>query len=229
MLLWPSLAQACFYSLVPILLVQPAPQSSAANSSPQRTQITQDQLCCFDIEFVNPIYPREARLSHTEGVVELILVIGKDKSIAELRALSGDPVLVDASIKAVRQWRFHHLFAGVVGGQSAEEIELPLSFTFKIENAPKPAYLHLANGRVVRAEGVREFTNGIEYTVGRHTRRISADAVTEVNAYARVTVLRLREGDCVPAGGPSFNIIAMPLLPADQRGNSSRTASQIDD
>jgi Gram-negative bacterial TonB protein C-terminal len=87
---------------------------------------------------VEPIYPREAPLAHTEGVVKLNLVIGKDNSTAELQAVSGDPVLVDSSMKAVRQWCILH-FGGRVAGQPAQEIEVPLSFTFRIENAPKPA------------------------------------------------------------------------------------------
>jgi hypothetical protein len=214
MLLWRPLARAVLYSLFSILLVQPAPQGAASNSNTRRIHLTQDQLCCFDIRFVEPTYPREARLAHTEGVAKLVLVIGADNSIAELRAVSGDPILVDASMKAVRQWRFLHLFGGVVG-QPAPEIEVPLSFTFRIENAPKPAYLHLANGRVLRVDEVREFTDGIEYTVGKRTKRISTDAVTEINGCARLTFhLPLEEGDCLPAGGPSFDIVAVPLLPA---------------
>lgn len=209
MLLWRPLARAVLYCLFSIFLPQPAPQSAAPNSNARRIHLTQDQLCCFDIRFVEPIYPREARLAHTEGVAKLILVIGADNSIAELRAVSGDPILVDASMKAVRQWRFLHLFGGEV-----PEIEVPLSFTFRIENAPKPAYLHLANGRVIRADEVREFTDAIEYTVGKRTYRTSTDAVTEVNGCARMTLrLPLKESDCLPAGGPSFDIVAVPLLP----------------
>jgi hypothetical protein len=77
--------------------------------------------------------------------------------------------------------------------------------------------LHLANGDVIRADTVREFTDNIEYTVGRRTHRISPDSVTDINACARVVAhLMLKEGDCIPGGGPSFDIRAIPLLPADK-------------
>jgi hypothetical protein len=65
-------------------------------------------------------------------------------------------------MKAVRLWRFS--IFGFVG--KPRELEVPLSFTFKIENPPKPAYLHLTDGKVVRADEVREFVDGVEYRVG---------------------------------------------------------------
>jgi hypothetical protein len=228
MLLRRPLAPAFLYSLFSVLLIQPASQRAANNSNARCIHLTQNQLCCFDIRFVEPIYPREARLAQIEGVAKLILVIGADHSIAELRAVSGDPVLGDASMRAVRQWRFLHLFGGFVG-QPPKEIEVPLSFTFRIKDAPKPAYLHLANGRVIRADTVREFTDGIEYTVGQRTHRISANAVTEVNGCARITFGPLKDGACLPTGGPSFDIVAMPLLRANKGGRLGRSISQTDE
>ena len=62
----------------------------------------QEHLCCFNMKFVKPIYPRQARLAHIEGVVKLTLVIADDNSIASLQAVSGDPLLLDSSIRAVR-------------------------------------------------------------------------------------------------------------------------------
>jgi len=223
MSLWRALAHGLLCFLFSILFAQSATQRPATNVSVPRVHITQDQLCCFDIEFVNPTYPREARLAHVEGVAKLILVIGTDNSIAELRAVSGDPVLVDAAMKAVRQWRIHHMFGGTVAGQPAQEVEVPLSFTFRIRDAPKPAYLHLANGKVIRADEVREFTNGIEYAVGKRTHRISAADVTTINACADMT--KITKPNCVPAGAPSFDIVAMPLLPADKAAHLSRSPS----
>ncbi|HET6200115.1 MAG TPA: energy transducer TonB [Candidatus Acidoferrales bacterium] len=212
----PSLV--VLHSFLLILLTWAPIQSATPNSELPRIHLKQDQLCCFVMNSVNPIYPREARLEHTEGVVKLILVIGVDGSIADLRAVSGDRLLLDSTMKAVRQWRFS--IGGFVG--KPRETEVPLSFTFKIEDPPKPAYLHLTNGKVIRADEVREFTDRIEYTVGRRTHRIAADSVTDINACARVFVGSVRrEGDCIPSGGPSFDIHAIPLLPAVKTSHSS--------
>jgi TonB family protein len=174
-----------------------------------RIRLTQDQLCCLDMRVVNPIYPREARLAHTEGVVKVVVVFADDGSVAELQAVSGDPVLLDSAMKAVRQW---HFSMGSRVADGPRETEVPLSFTFKIE-PPTPAFLHLSNGQVIRADNVREFTDGIEYTVGRRTHHISPESVTDINACARVSiVISPKEAGCIPGGGPSFFIRAIPLL-----------------
>ena len=220
MLLSPPLVQVILHSIFLSFLAL-IPAQNATTASPPRIHLTQDQLCCFIINTVNPIYPRDARLAHKEGVVKLTLVIADDGSVADLQAVSGDPVLLESTMKAVRQWRFQ--FALVNG--SPREIEVPLSFTFKIEDPPEPAYLHLSNGKVIRANNVREFTDGIEYTVDRKTHHISLDSVTNINACAQISGrISRQQGDCVPGGGPSFIIRASPLLPAAKKSNADRSA-----
>jgi hypothetical protein len=76
---------------------------------------------------------------------------------------------------------------------------------------------------VIRADAVREFTNRIEYTVGRHTFHLSPDSVKQIDTCGRIGHLsgQPNEGNCVPGGGvPSFNIRAFPLFPADDAGRS---------
>jgi outer membrane biosynthesis protein TonB len=68
-----------------------------------RVRMTQDQLCCITSNAVSPVYPREARLAGIQGEVKLFLVIGEHNSIAELQAISGDPLLIESTMKAVRQ------------------------------------------------------------------------------------------------------------------------------
>jgi TonB family protein len=58
------------------------------------------------ISRVTPKYPKEARKQHVEGKVRLHAIIAKDGSIKQLMVVSGDPLLVDAALKAVRQWRY---------------------------------------------------------------------------------------------------------------------------
>lgn len=55
---------------------------------------------------VSPDYPKKARKEHVEGLVRLHAIIGKDGSIRELEIISGHPLLADAALKAVRQWRY---------------------------------------------------------------------------------------------------------------------------
>lgn len=58
------------------------------------------------IHKVAPEYPKKARKKQVEGVVRLHAIIGKDGTIHELTVLYGDPLLTDAALKAVRQWRY---------------------------------------------------------------------------------------------------------------------------
>jgi TonB family protein len=203
-------AQVVFGFLLSIVPTQAARQS--AMPTPQaRVHVTQDQLCCITSNAVSPVYPREARLAGIQGEVKLLLVIGENNSIAELQAISGDPLLVESTMKAVRQWQF------MIGGYAVgapREIEVPLTFTFKIEDPPKPAYLHLKNGKVIRAESVSEFTDRMEYAADGRTHRISPGSVTDVSACAHVRLFPLGQDDCIPSGGPSFFVHAIPLLPA---------------
>lgn len=206
------LAQVFFVSLLSILLLAQDPQGTTPGSQ-ARFHLTQDQMCCITSNAVSPTYPRAARLAGIQGEVKLLLVIGEHNAIAELQTVSGDPVLLEAALKAVRQWRF--LIGGYVGGLRGTEV--PLTYTFKIEDPPKPACLHLSDGKVIRAGTVREFTDRMEYTVGGRTHHISPDSVTDINACARVWIItkpKNKEDDCIPAGGPSFNITAIPFVPA---------------
>ena len=181
------LAQVFLHSLLVILLAQSV-QSPSQDAAPvpniPRIHLKENGVICSTFFAVKPIYPKEARLANIQGVAKLVLVIAKDGSVANVQSGSGDPLLLDSAMKAVRQWRF----APTLANGNPAEAEVPLAFTFRIEDPPKPAYLHLANGEVIRAEEVREFTNGIEYTINRRTHRISSDLVTDILACARVSI-----------------------------------------
>ncbi len=53
-----------------------------------------------------PLYPPIARASRTEGRVELQAIISKFGTIENLRVVSGSPMLQQAAIDAVKQWRY---------------------------------------------------------------------------------------------------------------------------
>jgi TonB family protein len=213
-------AQVLLRVFLSILLSQSRPQSVAPGSETTRIHLKENDLACFTTNAVKPVYPREARLSHIEGTAKLNLVIAADGSTADLQAVSGDPLLLDSTMQAVRQWRFS--VGGLVG--KPRETEVSLSFTFKIEDPPQPAYLHLTNGHVIRADEVREFTDRIEYSVDRRTYQISPDSVSDINACARISIrIPPRDGDCIPSGGPTFFIHAIPLLPAEKTTHSARS------
>ena len=53
-----------------------------------------------------PVYPPLARQTRISGVVRLHAIIGKDGMIQQLEVLSGHPLLQQAALDAVRQWRY---------------------------------------------------------------------------------------------------------------------------
>ena len=58
------------------------------------------------VHHVAPIYPPIALSARKEGVVILEAVIAEDGSVRDLRVLKSIPLLDQAAIDAVRQWRF---------------------------------------------------------------------------------------------------------------------------
>jgi protein TonB len=68
---------------------------------------------------VQPIYPTLARQARIQGVVLLEAIIGKTGSLEKLRVLSGHPLLVQAALDAVNQWRYRPT---VLDGEPVEVI-----------------------------------------------------------------------------------------------------------
>jgi protein TonB len=58
------------------------------------------------INRVTPVYPPLARQTRISGTVRLHAIIGKDGSVQSLTLESGHPLLVQAALDAVRQWRY---------------------------------------------------------------------------------------------------------------------------
>jgi len=58
------------------------------------------------LQKVTPRYPPIAQASHTQGTVVLQAVISKNGMIENLRVLSGSPMLTQAALDAVSQWRY---------------------------------------------------------------------------------------------------------------------------
>lgn len=60
----------------------------------------------FLVRRIDPVYPRTAVIAHVFGEVQLHAIIAKDGSIQSLNVISGSPILAQAALDAVRQWRY---------------------------------------------------------------------------------------------------------------------------
>ena len=55
---------------------------------------------------VPPSYPDLARRMHLSGVVKILITVAPSGSIKDARLVGGNPVLANAAMDAVKQWRF---------------------------------------------------------------------------------------------------------------------------
>ena len=55
---------------------------------------------------VQPLYPDMARRAHLEGVVKIELQVAPNGTVRKATVVGGNPVLADAALDAVRQWRY---------------------------------------------------------------------------------------------------------------------------
>jgi len=80
-------------------------EQAAATEKPQ-AQVPAEVMEKLLIHRVEPVYPAEARRANLQGVIALDIVIGRDGSVASMRALNGPDVLVRAAMDALRWWKF---------------------------------------------------------------------------------------------------------------------------
>jgi protein TonB len=105
----------------------PPPPAPAIYKGPQRVggDVQQANL----IEHIAPVYPRLAIQAHVQGVVVLEAVITTSGDVDSLRVVSGHPLLVQAALDAVRQWRYRPT---LLNGQPVEVITtITVTFSFQ--------------------------------------------------------------------------------------------------
>ncbi len=68
---------------------------------------------------VQPVYPPVAIQLRIQGTVHLRTIVGTDGRIKEMAVVSGHPLLVQAAVTAVRQWRYRPT---VLNGEAVEVV-----------------------------------------------------------------------------------------------------------
>jgi periplasmic protein TonB len=98
------------------------------HSKPLRiSQLSTAQL----VHRVEPLYPRTAVLINLQGDVKLHAIIARDGTIQSLSVTSGHPMLAQAALDAVRQWRYRpYLLNG-----EAVEVETFITVTFRRDHS----------------------------------------------------------------------------------------------
>ena len=82
------------------------------------------------IHRVEPDYPEAARGQQLQGAVVLDVHIGQDGTVQDVKVVSGEPLLADAAMAAVRQWRFQ---PRLIDGAPAE-MQTRVTLNFRLSN-----------------------------------------------------------------------------------------------
>ncbi len=106
---------------VPVLAKSPVP------APVKRMRIASRVAEANLIHDVPPQYPPEAGRARIEGTVVLLAMIGTDGSVKDVRIESGLPILAQAAIEAVKQWRYKPY---LVDGEPVEvDSRITINFT----------------------------------------------------------------------------------------------------
>jgi len=93
----------------------------------QRVRVSQGVTQGMVLHKVQPTYPPLARTARVQGSVVLAAVIGKDGAIQNLHVLSGHPLLQQAALEAVKQWRYRPY---ILNGEPVEvDTQVTVNFT----------------------------------------------------------------------------------------------------
>jgi len=83
----------------------PRGERNVESQRPQ-AQVPAEEMQKLVTHRVDPEYPPAARPAKLQGVIVLDVVVGRDGSVMDVRALNGPDVLAQAAMEALRWWRF---------------------------------------------------------------------------------------------------------------------------
>jgi protein TonB len=87
-------------------LIHALPAAVPRIATPQTVRVSSGVAQGLLVHQVRPQYPALARSARIQGAVVLQATIGRDGTIQNLHLLSGHPLLTQAAMDAVRQWRY---------------------------------------------------------------------------------------------------------------------------
>jgi protein TonB len=58
------------------------------------------------IRRIEPVYPELAKRARVQGKVVLVVTVDEEGNVSDIRVTSGHPLLDDAALSAVRQWKY---------------------------------------------------------------------------------------------------------------------------
>lgn len=106
------------------------PVQAAQSTAPRRVRPGGDVRPPKLIREVRPAYPPLARQARIQGAVKLTAVVSREGTVQSLQVSSGHPLLIQAAMDAVRQWRYEPT---LLNGEPVEVI-LVVDVNFLLSN-----------------------------------------------------------------------------------------------
>lgn len=104
------------------------PPTVVQKAQPATTKVSGGVLEGMLIAKTTPVYPIIARTMHISGTVVLAAMISKEGTIENLHVLSGQPMLTQAAMDAVKTWRYRPY---LLNGQPVE-VETTINVVFSM-------------------------------------------------------------------------------------------------
>jgi periplasmic protein TonB len=82
-----------------------------------------------------PAYPPLAKQARISGVVHLAVIIAKDGTVADMKVISGHPLLIPASLEAVKNWIYQPT---LLNGEPVE-VSTQVDVNFTLSEQPPAA------------------------------------------------------------------------------------------
>jgi protein TonB len=109
---------------------EPQPIAQPPQVEKHPLKISEGVLQAQLISRIEPRYPTLAKQTKTEGIVRLHAIISRDVRITSLDILSGHPLLVQAALEAVSQWRYRPT---MLNGEPVE-VETSITVIFRLHD-----------------------------------------------------------------------------------------------
>jgi protein TonB len=104
------------------------PPLPPVDTKPRTVRVSPSIQAAKLIYKVEPRYPALAIQTRREGQVELRAVIAREGTVQNLEVVSGHPLFIEATLQAVRQWRYQPT---LLGGE-AVEVQTHITVIFRL-------------------------------------------------------------------------------------------------
>ncbi len=102
-----------------------------AQVRPKGIRVSEEVMRSYRLKTVDPVYPAAALKNGVQGTVILQPWIDKAGTVGEVAVVSGDPLLVESAVAAVKQWKYKPYLLNA----EPFEIQTKVSLNFKISKS----------------------------------------------------------------------------------------------